>query len=595
MFKKKTAPKPSVEQPMEIGAATPKYQHPKILLIDTVPEIAETLTKDGYNVSNGTFGTPYKVHKDSGYQPVVVKAALPNFTEQEIVVIDLVPDDPEAGPPAEKMTPARELDWWAKCSSGVIDPRPRAMAMVQDQFDRILDNGGAFIVFSDTRDRQKLVHAADYGGYNGFSIERDIPYDNWSFLSILSNLSINHDHGEEIDAIKKEWPLVRLLADHLDGANFCCTFEAQWHIEKRWGALAKNKYGATVAGVICPAEKTKGGWIFILPRIKGKDRFLSAFLKNILPNLCPGLFPHAEGQKWVHRPEYELPSVLEKAQQISDIQDDAARKVSDLEKAIEDDRNASKFLYALIRETGDPLVEAVEEALALLGFKSIVDVDEEMTKAGKEASLREDLRIHDKSPVLVVDIKGVAGKPADAEALQAQKHAFIYIQEQNRADVRGLTIINHQRLLPPLERDNDKPFRKEILDNAEQVKLGLMTGWDLFRLLRGFIQNKWKPEQVIPLFYQTGRILPIPRHYEYVGKVKQVWKAAFSVEIEIGEIRVGECVAVEFPVDFNEQKVTSLRLSDGKVEVAAAKCEVGIQREEASPKVKSGMAVYRVK
>lgn len=593
MFKKKPAEKVAVKKPMPTETSTPKYQHPKILLIDTVPAIAKTLEAEGYNVSSGTFGTPYKVQKDSSYRPVVVKPSLPNYTEQEIVVIDLVPEDPEDGPPGEKMSPARELDWWAKCSSGVIDPRPRAMAMVQNQFDRILDNGGAFLVFSDARDCQKIIYAAE--GYNGLSTERELHYDNWSFLSILSNLSVNQDHGQEISSVKLEWPLVRLLADHLDDATFCCTFEAQWHIEKRWGALAKNKYGATVAGLIGPAEKTKGGWIFILPRIKSKDRFLSAFLKNILPDLCPGLFPHAEGQKWVYRSEYELPSVLAKAKQISDIQDNAARKVSELEKAIEADRSSNQFLYALIRETGDALVGAVEKALALLGFKSVIDVDAEMTKAGNAAALREDLRIHDNSPILVVDIKGVAGKPADAEALQAQKHAFIYIQEQNRADVRGLTIINHQRLLPPLERDNDMPFRKEILENADQVKLGLMTGWDLFRLVRGFIQNKWQHEQVTPLFYQTGRIFPIPRHYEYVGKVKQVWKAAFSVEIEQGEIRVGDSIAVEFPVDFNEQHVMSLRLNDCNVEVAVAKCEVGIQREESSQKVKSGMPVYRIK
>lgn len=595
MFKKKPAPQPSSKQPVETESAVPKYQHPKILVIDTEPEIAETLEKEGYNVSSGTFGKPYKVRKDSGYQPVVVKASLPNYTEQEIIIVDLVPKDADSGPPGEKIEPMAELDWWAKCNYGEIDPRPRAMAIVQDQFGRILDNGGAFIVFSDSRATRELVLARDYGGYNGFSVAQDIRYDNWSFLGILSNLTVSDDHGEEIQLIKQDWAIAKLLADHVDDATFCCTLEAQWHIKDRWGALAKNKYGAVVAGVIVPAEKTKGGWIFILPRIKEKARFLSSLLKNILPDLCPGLFPHAEGQKWVHRPEYELPSVLEKAKQISDLQDDAARKVSDLEKAIENDRNASAFLYALIRETGDPLVEAVKKALALLGFKSVVDVDEEMTKAGKEASLREDLRIHDQSPVLVVDIKGVAGKPADAEALQAQKHAFIYIQEKNRPDVRGLTIINHQRLLPPLERDNDMPYRKEILDNAEQVKLGLMTGWDLFRLVRGFIHNNWKPEQITPLFYQTGRILPIPRHYEYAGKVKQVWKTAFSVEIEQGEIRVGESIAVEFPVDFNEQKVTSLRLNDANVDVASAKCEVGIQREEATPKVKSGMAVYRIK
>lgn len=594
MFKKKSAAKVPAENALAPEAATPKYQYPKILTIDTEPEIAENLKKEGYNVSRGTFGTPYRVQKGSVYEPVVVKALLPNYTEQEIIIVDLVPQSQESGPRGEKMVPIGELDWWANCNCGEIDPRPRAMAMVRDQFGRILENGGAFIVFSDSRDSRDLVLARDYGGYNGFSIEQKIYVDNWSFLSVLSNLTISDDHGEEIQVRKEEWPLVRLLADHLDEATFCCTFEAQQNIEGRWDVLAKNKYGAAVAGVIVPPEKSKSGWIFVLPRIKEKARFLSYFLKNILPDLCPGLFPNAEGQKWVHRSEYELPSVLAKAKQISDIQDDTAKKVSELEKAIEADRSASKFLYALIRETGDPLVEAVEEALALLGFKSVVDVDEEMTKAGKEACLREDLRIHDKSPVLIVDVKGVAGKPADAEALQAQKHAFIYIQEQNRADVRGLTIINHQRMLPPLERDNGMPFRKEILDNAEQVKLGLLTGWDLFRLVRGFIQNKWTSEQVRPLFYQTGRILPIPGHYEYVGKVKQVWKAAFSVEVEIGEIRVGESIAIEFAVDFNEQTVTSLRLNDENVQLATAKTEVGIQRDESLPQVRAGLSVYRI-
>jgi hypothetical protein len=429
----------------------------------------------------------------------------------------------------------------------------------------------------------------------GFSIQQDIPADNWSFLSVLSNLTITGDHGEEIRAINRDGPLVRLLADHLDGATFCCTIVPEWQIKDEWQTLAQNKYGTAVAGLIAPPAKSKGGWVFILPRIKEKGRFLASLLKNILPDLCPRLFPHAEGQKWVHRLEYELLSVLDKAAEISAIQDEAAAKVTALEKAIEDDRNANRFLYDLLRETGDPLVEAVKLALGLLGFKLLVDVDDEMRKAGKEASLREDLRIHDNSPVLVVDIKGVAGKPADAEALQAQKHAYIYIQEQNRADVRGLTIINHQRLLPPLERDNDMPYRKEILDNATQMRLGLMTAWDLFRLVRGFIQNKWKSDQVSPLFYRTGRILPIPLHYEYVGQVRQVWKSAFSVEIEHSEIRVGDSVAVEFPVDFNEQPVTSLRLNDAKAEMAAAPSEVGIQREELSPRLKPGMRVYRIK
>jgi hypothetical protein len=291
MFKKKRAQKDAVKNQIAAEPTALFYQHPKILLIDTVPEIAATLKKEGYNVSSGTFGKPYKVQKGSGYQPVVVKVSLPNFTEQEIIVIDLVPDDPESGPPGEKMAPESEPDWWAKCSQGVIDPRPRAMAMVQDQFERILDSGGAFIIFSDSRDTQKLVLGRSYNRYNGLSIDQEINYDNWSFLSILSNLTINDDHGEEISAVKEEWSLVKLLADYVDEAKFCCTFEAQWHLEKRWGVLAKNKFGVAVSGVIVPPEKTKSGWIFIFPRIKNKDRFLSAFSRTSCPSYVRDCFP----------------------------------------------------------------------------------------------------------------------------------------------------------------------------------------------------------------------------------------------------------------------------------------------------------------
>jgi hypothetical protein len=194
-----------------------------------------------------------------------------------------------------------------------------------------------------------------------------------------------------------------------------------------------------------------------------------------------------------------------------------------------------------------------------------------------------------------LDVKGVAGKAEDAEALQAQKHAFIYIQEQNRADVRGLTIINHQRLLPPLDRDNDMPFRKEILDNAAQVKLGLMTTWDLFRLVRGFCRHSWTPDQVKPLFYEQGRVFPIPRHYEFVGVVEHVWKNAFSVQIENGTLHVGDRISIAFPVDFDELTITSLHLNDTDVQSAAVGNEVGILRNEASPKVKVGSQVYRIK
>jgi hypothetical protein len=180
------------------------------------------------------------------------------------------------------------------------------------------------------------------------------------------------------------------------------------------------------------------------------------------------------------------------------------------------------YLHDLIRGTDKTLVQAVKQVFANLGFQDVRDVDEEMEEAGDAASLREDLQIHDQSPVLVVDVKGIGGRPADDDALQAQKHASIRAHEWNDPAVRGLTIINHERHLPPLVRENRMPFREEILKAAERLRLGLMTAWDLYRLARSAAKNGWKPEQVKPIFYRTGHIGVVPEHYQFLGTVVKV-------------------------------------------------------------------------
>jgi len=571
-----------------------KHQRPKILLIDLDREVEAKLLNHGYNVASGSFGIPYEVKKGAGYEPVVIDAQLPNYSEQEIIIIDLFGREPVPSPRVEKEVPEEEADWWAKCSNGRIDPRPRVMDIVREKSDRILRSGGVFIIFSDTPDTQEFAIGRRPAGHYGIVADRKFSLNNWGFLSVLRHLTLTADHGEEIEVTAKDSSLSRILSKHLDGASFSCTLSPSFDIRPLWQELAANKFGSAVAGcIISPKDETGG--IFVLPDISDKGSLLFDLLKDVLPELFPKLFPDAEGQLWVHRPEYEMSSVIAKRQTIETIKTEAEQRIAILEESILEQQHSNQFLYDLLRQTGGKLVDAVKIALGLIGFKDVVDVDEELKSSGKDRSLREDLRIHDNSPVLVVDVKGVAGKPADHEALQAQKHAFIYIQEQNRADVRGLSIINHQRLLPPLDRENAMPFRQEILDNAAQVKLGLLTAFDLFRLVRGFQRNGWPQEEVTPILYQTGRITPVPHHYNYLGRIVQVWKTAFSVQIEANELRIGDRIAVEFPVDFEEQVVSSLRLNDADAEIVAVGNEAGIARSPSSnAKIRKGLSVYRV-
>jgi len=134
----------------------PKHLHPKILLVDMDSDDEDALKSEGYHIKSGSFGIPYIVEKSDKFEPVIMDGTLPNYTEQEIVVIDLVPDKPVDKPNNGKQTSLGENDWWASCKDGQIDPRPRVMANVKTAFNRILSHGGSFIVFADPRYLQKM-------------------------------------------------------------------------------------------------------------------------------------------------------------------------------------------------------------------------------------------------------------------------------------------------------------------------------------------------------------------------------------------------------------------------------------------------------
>ncbi|NTV78865.1 MAG: aminotransferase class I/II-fold pyridoxal phosphate-dependent enzyme [Clostridiales bacterium] len=68
---------------------------------------------------------------------------------KHVLIINLLKEDILDEPNGEKATSQGENDWWASCRYGYIDPRPRRMSWVQDDFNRILQHGGVFIIFAD--------------------------------------------------------------------------------------------------------------------------------------------------------------------------------------------------------------------------------------------------------------------------------------------------------------------------------------------------------------------------------------------------------------------------------------------------------------
>ncbi|MBE3065030.1 MAG: hypothetical protein IMZ69_08440 [Spirochaetes bacterium] len=567
----------------------PRYPKPKILLVDMPSVCSETLRRAGYNVSVGSFGTPYRVEPSSGLAFVSLDSVtLPNFEEQEIIIIDTQAPDPVDGSPGAP--PAAGVEGlWQSCKAGVIDPRPRAMMLVRDAFDNIRSHGGVFVVFASAEQQVEYPsgHRTIYGSLEEHGLTKAT---NWAFLSDLRLLWVAPAHGREVEFDSGAGDLARLLRQGAEGIGYECTIQPYPAYEKNWLSLARNKYGKDVAGLLVHDDPRR--IVLVLPRMPAANQILVGLLERWFAEWNAALFPHLEGGRWVHRPEYEIPQVTELRRQIEETKRQAEDRTRGLEAEIKKTREANSDWYVLLRGTGADLVQSVIRALHRVGFQQVVDVDKEAREQGEDSMLREDIRVHDQSPVLVIDVKGVRGCPDDDETRQAEKHATMRMREWDSTHVHSLTIVNHQRHLPPHDRDA-KAYRQEIVDNARHTGLGLMTTWDLFRLLRNKEALGWPDAVVLPIFYRSGRIEPVPEHYQKIGEIVRVWQPAIEL-VPTAAIHVGARLAIEVGDTFREIEISSLQVEKKPVTVAPpeGKCSVGY--EDASQTFRAGMRVFLV-
>jgi hypothetical protein len=160
----------------------------------------------------------------------------------------------------------------------------------------------------------------------------------------------------------------------------------------------------------------------------------------------------------------------------------------------------------------------------------VQDADAAAGAAGQAGPLREDLRIMDAAVPVLVEVKGITGMPREASSPQVTKYLTPRMREWDRTDIRGLAIINHQRHLPGLDREHEHVFQADVVASAGDQGFGLLTTWDLFRLVRGFLAHGWRHDDVAGLFVASGRVQPVPAHYDLIGVVDGYWAQASALE-----------------------------------------------------------------
>ncbi len=569
----------------------PRFSRPKVILIDLGEEVVQTVRAAGYLVTSGTLGRPYLMQPNDEFVRPFVSYDLPGFTEQEVVVVQHSPPEPSNNPTGRAPRVTSEPTLWASRKYGVIDTRPwAAHIFARDDVARILSYGGIAVCFCTPKMPAGLVWAI--GSPGRFVVQQELDYSTWGILPPLDYFQFPRFSGEEIQPLTGKG-LFAPITTHLQTATAACTIQPGYDQAQRWHAVAKNKYGSDVAGVYVPAEGN--GLVVLLPQVKDPGATVQVLLDDILPVLAPKLFPESEKFAWRERPPYELREVQRLRLEIERLRSEAELREAELQAQIETTKEEHGWLLDLLSATGDELVDAVERALRELGLPDVQKVDEakEVQQAGR---LREDIQVLGGSPVMLVEVKGLNGLPKEEDTLAVAKYRAPRMEEWDRTDVRGLAVINHQRSLPPLERENVHTFQADVLENAQHQKFAAITAFDLYRLVVNKRNLGWPEEAIDPLFYENGRVVVLPRHYEFVGVVDHFYEkpGVAAISVEGSGFAVGDRLAFELPIEFKEDPVVSIQLDNVDVEQALQGQRVGVKTALTKAEARNGLRVCRV-
>jgi len=156
--------------------------------------------------------------------------------------------------------------------------------------------------------------------------------------------------------------------------------------------------------------------------------------------------------------------------------------------------------------------------------------------------------------------------------------------------------IPHQRHIPPIDRNNQNLFRKEILAAAEEQSIGLITCFDLFRLARGIIVNNWPTSAVQDVLYSVGHIPPVPSHYQFVGTIEKHIRVnnIIGFQLQTAELAVDDKISFDLGLDYHEEAVESIEIDNNQVNHANVGDFVGIKTTLPKHQIQKRVRVYKV-
>ena len=268
-----------------------------------------------------------------------------------------------------------------------------------------------------------------------------------------------------------------------------------------------------------------------------------------------------------------MPNQKKLIEEKNNIQAEYEIKLKSKEDEISSNYEHYSFLHELLTETGDELVDALFKYLKWLGFKKVIKMDEE----NSTSILEEDIQIELENGLLVIECKGIGGTSTDSDCSQIEKIKHRRSKERKKFDVYALYVVNHQRYLPPIERQNP-PFTSNQQQDALNEERGLLSTWQLFNLYYEIEEGIISKEDAQKYFINYGLIEFKPTGLILIDEPKEILKkgSVCIVNIDNVELSIGEKILVEKNGKYKLATIESIQL-DGKQVSNVKAGEVGLK------------------
>ncbi|MEN5034454.1 hypothetical protein [Pseudomonas sp. TWI929] len=562
---------------------------PKICLVDVEPTVGDILKKRLYDCTPATLGAYVNAPKSrAGMQNLIVPLVSlpPNLHEYDVVVVDLAAknrvDVSEATADLKNVSGKSTYALLSSYPEQVFNSKAFGAKRFSNEISGMLQKESILIIFASENEK------VDYDIVEISSRDSSVvDQSHCNTLELCGGIAqFKNKHGRKMTLAETSSRFNSLLGKYLNGAEYDVVFSHP-RVWSNGQLVASSEFKPLLVNdaneVVAYLTSVEQGFLFVLPQITNKAEFLEEFFDSLAETL-PKIFPYNGLFSWLNDGSYPLPGEQDLLQQRKIIEEKYKAEIAENSIAAASLKEEFKFLRDMLSESGDPLVEAVQEYFRWLGFSSVTSMDEHSTDV-----LEEDIQVELENGLLIIEVKGIGGTSKDKECAQISKIKHRRMEERQAFDVSALYVVNHQRYLSPRDRINP-PFTPNQIKDAMLDKRGLVTTFQLynayFDIVSGLIAKKDIRNQLL----KFGLVEFSPPELLEVGVADEVFKNGTVAILNISGCRLkkGTKLLAKKNESYTSTEIIGLQINSVHVD-EAENGEIGVELSNA---IKKGSKIY---